>query len=100
MNINEAYDFLINKVNELKEKGIEISIRDSKSTPETIQKYNKPDRLPSSEWKTISLGIKREGDLSEIQNIEHLCHMVGIHFDTGYGGGQRDWEIDWSFRVV
>ena len=99
MNISEAYDFLMNKVNDLKEQGIEISFRDSIATPDTKEKYNKLNRLPSSEWKTICLGIEEEGDLSKVRDIEHLCNMVGIYFDTGYGGGQREWEIDWSFRV-
>ena len=99
MNISEAYDFLMKKVDELKEQGIEISFRDSIVTPDTIEKYNKLNRLPSTEWKTISLGIQREGDLGKVREIEHLCSMVGIYFDTGYGGGQREWEIDWSFRT-
>lgn len=99
MNISEAYDFLMKKVDELKEQGIEISFRDSIATPDTIEKYNKLNRLPSTEWKTISLGIRREGDLGKVREIEHLCSMVGIYFDTGYGCGQSEWEIDWSFRT-
>ena len=99
MNISEAYDFLMKKVDELKEQGIEISFRDSIATPDTIEKYNKLNRLPSTKWKTISLGIQREGDLGKVREIEHLCSMVGIYFDTGYGCGQREWEIDWSFRT-
>ena len=66
MNISEAYDFLMKKVDELKEQGIEISFRDSIATPDTIEKYNKLNRLPSTEWKTISLGIQREGDLGKV----------------------------------
>ena len=99
MNINEAYDFLMKKVDELKEQGIEVLIKDSIVTPDAKEKYNKPDRLPSTEWKTICLGLQCEGDLGKVREIEHLCNMVGIYFDTGYGGGQREWEIDWSFRV-
>jgi len=34
--------------------------------------------------------------LNDIFDIERRLAKLGIHFDTGAGGGYRDWELDWS----
>ena len=34
-------------------------------------------------------------DLESVFEAERTLSRIGIHFDTGYGGG-RDWEFDWS----
>ena len=36
--------------------------------------------------------------LEKLFEIERLFHEIGISFDTGAGGGQRDWEWDWSLE--
>jgi hypothetical protein len=35
-------------------------------------------------------------ELNDIFDIERRLAKLGIHFDTGAGGGYRDWELDWS----
>jgi len=36
--------------------------------------------------------------LQKIFEAETLLNEAGVHFDTGYGGGIRDWEFDWSLE--
>ena len=36
--------------------------------------------------------------LPTLFKIQELFNSIGIGFDTGYGGGVRDWEWDWSLR--
>ena len=31
-----------------------------------------------------------------IWNAEDELHKAGVHFDTGFGSGVRDWKFDWS----
>jgi len=47
----------------------------------------------------VHISIPASGiDLQKIFQAEQLLHEAGVSFDTGYGGGQRDWEFDWSLR--
>lgn len=43
----------------------------------------------------INLLAPTPKDLDRIFEVEHALQNLGVHFDTGYGGG-RDWEFDWS----
>ena len=100
MNINEAYNFVLNKVERLEKEGLEVHRREPIKIVETIEKYNKPNRLSSDNWVTISFNINDNSDFTKVREIESLCKMVGVYFDTGYGQNQIDWEIDWSFRLT
>ena len=100
MNINEAYEFLMSKLERLKNEGIEVTLNEPIKTPTLIEKYNSPHRLPVDKWINISFSLDREDDIQKINAMEHLCKMVGIYFDTRFGKTQRDWEIDWSFRLT
>jgi len=33
-----------------------------------------------------------------LQQAELLLSKAGVSFDTGFGGGVRDWELDWSLH--
>ena len=35
--------------------------------------------------------------LKESFELENELNKMGIGFDTGFGFGFRDWELDWSF---
>lgn len=99
MNINEAYEFIMNKLEELRQEGMVFELREPSKNKEAIEKYNKPNRLPENKWQIIIFTIGREGDLKKVFDVEHLCKMVGINFDTGYGSYKRDWYLDWSMRI-
>ena len=100
MNINEAYEFVMSKLERLKNEGIEFSINESIKTPGLVEKYDKPNKLPIDKWTNISFNLETDKDLQKIYDMENLCKMVGICFDTRFGKLQRDWEIDWSFRLT
>jgi hypothetical protein len=36
--------------------------------------------------------------LDKLFQAERLLRELGISFDTGAGGGERDWEWDWSLH--
>jgi len=47
----------------------------------------------------VHITIPAKGaDLEKIFQAERLLTEAGLSFDTGYGGGCRDWEFDWSLR--
>jgi hypothetical protein len=99
MTINEAYEFVMNKLERLKNEGIDYTMNESIKTPVLIEKYDKPNRLPVDKWINIAFNLENESDVKKIHDMENLCKMVGIYFDTRFGKVQRDWEIDWSFRL-
>jgi aminopeptidase-like protein len=39
-----------------------------------------------------------EDNIEKIFEAERLLRELGITFDTGYGCGVRDWELDWSLK--
>jgi hypothetical protein len=52
-------------------------------------------QIPKKFWKSV--GITCSGDELDIVFEEEMrLADLGIVFDTGYGFGQRDWELDWS----
>lgn len=99
MNINEAYEFVMSKLERLKNEGVDYVINEPIKTPSLIEKYNKPQRLSVDKWINVSFNLDKETDLQKIYNMENLCKMTGIYFDTKFGKVQRDWEIDWSLRL-
>lgn len=46
----------------------------------------------------VGIGIACPDDesLRKVFAVEKCLHEMGIHFDTGFGCGQRDWEMDYS----
>lgn len=100
MDITEAYYFTMDKVKELRDGGIDVLIKSSssKNNPDTVKKYNRPDRISPDLWHHVSFQIS---DLEQYQKIHEAANylgLCGIGFDTGCGCGSSDWELDWSFR--
>ena len=100
MTTQEAYDFTIDKVNELQKSGIKVETRscNSKDNPETIAKYSSPENVAPEFWVHISFKTDNKPHLDQIHEAVNYLGMCGISFDTGGCCGQRDWELDWSFR--
>lgn len=54
-------------------------------------------KLPNG-WATLTIdtSLMSKEQLDKLFQAEQLLLDIGVHFDTGYGGGGRDWELDWS----
>ena len=96
-----AYDELISMAKKLKgkdEKEVEVTIRHHDFSQETIDKYGDEDHLPVDKWVTVSIyGYDNIADIFSIEKIIWEKYLVS--FDTGYGCGARDWELDWSMSI-
>jgi hypothetical protein len=98
----EAFDFTLRQISELKSNGIEVKIMESysKKDEDAVDKYSTPGVLPAREWITVSFKVMSNRDLILIKKSESQIRQIyGINFDTGFGGGFRDWELDWSFSI-
>jgi len=95
----EAYNLTLDKINELRESGINVSMKPSRSRDnrELEQKYSGEDRIPSKLWYFVTFEIKNSEQARKIMEAGNYLGMCGIRFDTGGMGNIRDWEIDWSF---
>ena len=96
----EAYNLTLSKIEELRKKGIEVTIKPSKSRDnEELQKrFKGPERIPSNLWTFVTFTIKNKGDAIAVYEMANYLGMCGIRFDTGGCACYRDWEIDWSFQ--
>lgn len=100
MTTQEAFDFVMSKVDELKELGIKVVSKPcpSKNNPKTIAHYNTPENIKPDTWVHISFKTTDVKHLAEIHEVVNYLGMCGITFDTGGCNGQRDWKLDWSFN--
>jgi hypothetical protein len=101
--VDEAFDFTIKQVEELKSMGIANYTEKSYSADDesTILKYNYEWILDHEKWIRIVFTIKEREDLDNIMKKEELIRKkYGVAFDTGFGGSFREWELDWSFQIV
>ena len=99
MTVIEAYNFTMQKVNELKDSGIEVIMKPTRSrdNPDTVAKYNKPDRIPPELWYHVTFKIIDANATQKVHEAVNYLGMCGIGFDTGGWKDGRDWELDWSF---
>lgn len=59
--------------------------------------------IPNIVWRRQQVEVGISFDLNKVDRkdlfeIERLLSKNGIHFDTGAGCGNRDWEWDFSLR--
>jgi len=47
---------------------------------------------------TLTIPARSKAKLGHIFAAEKELRRAGVTFDTGYGSGKRDWELDWSLR--
>ena len=95
----EAYYFTLEKVNELKESGISITINPttSKNNTELTEKFHTPNNIPSKYWVNVSFEIENNEQAEKIHETDNYLGLCGIRFDMGGTENHRDWELDWSF---
>ena len=94
-----AFEFTLTKVWELKESGIEVIIKPSRSSEnkDIAKRYSGTDRVPAEKWLHVTFHIKNGNESKKVLEMAQYLAMCGICFDTGGCSGQRDWELDWSF---
>jgi len=98
----EAFDFALRQIQELENSGIEVTQRASylREDTETVEKYNRDEVLPHEKWIQVSFKVMSKREMQLITAVESKIRQIyGVSFDTGYGSGFRDWELDWSFSV-
>lgn len=95
MTITEAYRFTIEKIEELKAKGISVVFKDRQ------KESDHPDgQLPSGLWKHIQFVNVARTQAQEIFKMVKYLNLCGIRFDIGGESGKIDWELDWSFKYT
>ena len=99
--IEDAYKYVIDIIIfDLISSGFTVKLKRSKSSYDTkfIKKYNNDKTIDPCFWIHASFLIKNESQFEIIFKKQKELLDLGISFDTGYGGGERDWELDWSFK--
>ncbi len=98
MTILEAYEIGMAIVAELEASGIPVKkVFTGQREHNKNSKYLTPDRLPLDKYLHISFIPRNEDDWTAIFAAGDELYKQGISFDSGAGGGERDWEFDWSF---
>lgn len=46
----------------------------------------------------FDISVMSKEQLNKLFQAQQLLAEIGISFDTGAGGGERDWEWDWSLK--
>ena len=100
MTTNEAYELAMEKVNELRDSGIAVTIIPSRArdNADTIKKYSGPERVAPEKWNHVTFEVSDQGQSMRIRDARKYLGMCGIAFDTGGCSNCRDWELDWSFK--
>ena len=95
-------------VEELKNMGIRVEVVNwlarSKDRPDYIAemkaKYNGPDRVAPEKWVNVHFYPISDEQSAAVRDRQRKLGWLGIGFDSGGMAAQRDWEMDWSFRVT
>jgi hypothetical protein len=102
MTTNEAYDATMAAVKELQASGIPVFMwpSDAREEPKIVAKYNGPERVSPDKWIHVKFSPVTSDQIQAIAEKAKHLGWLGIGFDTGGMTGQRDWELDWSFRYT
>lgn len=95
MDIMEAYDLTMQKVDELKADGVESIIEPYKG-----KSTREGDPLPRDKWVRVTFKVEDKNDSQKILDAMKYLDFAGIAFDSGGTACQRDWELDWSFHLT
>lgn len=102
MTIEDAYELVLEKIEELRNEGIEVTINPAGSADDkaVTQNADKGEGLPVNKWLHVSFNVSDEGHALKVREAGNYLGMAGIQFDSGGWQGLRDWELDWSFRYT
>lgn len=94
MDILEAYKETLDAAQDLRQYGIQVEITPSQSDTERTD-----DSLPLDRWVDITFRFKTKAQAEMVKRRADELGWHGIGFDTSGTKGEREWQIDWSFRV-
>ena len=94
MTILEGYQRVLDAAEELRRSGIPVAI-----TP-TQQDDAKDAPLPREKWVIIVFTVKTADEVAAINKKADLLGAAGIVFDMSGGKDDREWEVDWSLKVL
>jgi hypothetical protein len=96
----DAYDLAMHWIENLRQLGVRIEIKPSKSRmdAECVAKYSGPERVSTDKWVHVHFFPTTHEQKQALFEAQAALNLLGIYFDTGGFTGQRDWELDWSFR--
>lgn len=104
--LTEALHIVNQTISELEERGFKVKRTSRKNHGQEDSKVNdeieKGNRLPSNKWQNINIKAPAIEEMKYLFKVEQEIRDKGIAFDTGYNliDGTRDWELDWSFRLI
>jgi hypothetical protein len=102
MTTEEAFQETMDAVTEIHQAGnVTVEIKPyTKITPELLEKYGGPERVHHSKWCNVKFKTTDRDACALIAKKATHLGWLGISFDTGGMLGQRDWELDWSFKYT
>jgi len=95
----EAYEIALEKVDELKQSGIQVKITPStqRNDKKIIKQFSGAERIPPDKWIKVEFGELSEDQCEKIKEAANYLGMAGMRFDTSGHKKLRDWDLDWSF---
>lgn len=109
MNVEEAYDYVQGRLQELKAAGIRVTVAMPRAVrdggprlDDLISRYQPPERLHHQKWRHVTLYAKTAEAADQIHLLREELRERGISFDSGCTTDipGHDWELDWSFCVL
>jgi len=107
MTPDEALKHTLEFVKELQEQGISVSVvsynMQEEDKEELLAMYgpggtHSEFRADPSLWCRVCSRTVDAAQADEIRALAINLSRVGVFFDSSGMGGQRDWELDWSFK--
>lgn len=93
--ILEAYRLTLDAAEELRGWGIGVEIKPSKS-----DSVDPSDQLPREKWVIIVFTVSNQVEANTVRQKCRELGWRGIRFDTSGHPGERQWEVDWSFKIA
>ena len=106
MTANEAFDFGLAKIDELRqEQNLNIKITMYDFTRDFAKKYLEEPveehQASTDRWCKITFRTPMTDEqLEKVRELGNYLNMVGMSWDSGGYITGRDWEWDWSFKYV
>lgn len=100
----EAYNFTMDKVEELEKADIGVIIIPYKfgDNIDELEKEseNNINGIPLELWQKIKFVLSNSEEANIVHKAANYLGLCGIKFDVGGDKDTRDWELDWSFEYT
>lgn len=107
MTPDEALDYALELVEELRQQGVPLTVTPykEKTKPkhyaEVVAQYGgKPERASPEKWVKVKFKPVTQEQRNAIHAVGQKIGWLGAFYDHGGGCGEIDWEFDWSFRYT